>query len=120
MNKIKVYSAEQVAMLLEVLGEEHTEDGKCCLPFKYALDYEDKLNELRTRPQSIKMIVKEDDITITGKTYPLHHYLDQIGFTKDPEGSNEYHPTDLLSDFPALAQEVVDLCDSFGWNTVEA
>ena len=78
------------------------------------------MNELRTRPQSIKMVIAEDDITISGKTFPLHHYLDQIGFTKDSEGNGDYHPTDLLSDFPALAQEVVDLCDSFGWNIVEA
>ena len=78
------------------------------------------MNELRTRPQSIKMVIAEDDITISGKTFPLHHYLDQIGFTKDSEGNGDYHPTDLLSDFPALAQEVVDLCDSFGWNIVDA
>ena len=56
-----------------------------------------------------------DDITITGQTYSLSTFLDEIGFEWS---CGAYHPKDLLADFDEMIANVKEMATDYGWAVV--
>ena len=63
----------------------------------------------------IQIKQEADDITLTGKTYNLALFLDEIGFEMT---NGAYHPKDLLADFDKLIADVKELATMYGWRVV--
>ena len=120
-NYVKLTSSEQLQILLEALGAAEDPRGSKVTPFKFAEDYDEMRAVLMAKDKPVIQI--SDTNVITGRYWPLEHYLKDLGFIKLEEGGLRPQSTDrngLDFDANALIEEAIDCATSFGWRVERA
>ena len=80
-NYVVVKTTKQVDILLAAIAERLDENARSAMPMEYAEDYDDMYRFLGMQEAPEIHIKQEcDDVTITGKTYSLSLFLNEIGF----------------------------------------
>ena len=115
-NYVVVKTAKQVDILVAAVADRYDDNARSAQPIAYADDYAEMYQAL-TMQEAPEIQIKQesDDITITGKTYALALFLDEIGFEIT---SGAFHPKDLLADFDKLIADVKELAALYGWRVV--
>ena len=115
-NYVVVKTASQVDILLAAIKERRDEHGRDAQPFEMSEEFQSVYNQLATKVKPLIHIKQdEDDVTITGKTFSLSAFLDEIGF--EPTGG-AFHPKDLLAEFDELIGDVKEMAATYGWSVV--
>ena len=115
-NYIVVKTAKQVDVLIAAINDRLDDNGRESGPLEYADDFREMYHKLgmQDKPE-INIKQEADDVTITGKTFPLSLFLDEIGFEMS---SGAFHPKDLLANFDTLIQDVKELANVYGWSVM--
>ena len=116
-NFVVVKTTKQVDVLIAAMANRLDDNGKSIHPIAYADDYAENYHTLGMQAEQFEIQIKQeaDDITLTGKTYNLALFLDEIGFEMT---NGAYHPKDLLADFDKLIADVKELATMYGWRVV--
>lgn len=112
-NWVCVKSTSHVDALIAGIEANLDDNGRDAKPIDRSEEFDRMYQLLGTMPAPEIHIKQEPgDITITGKTYPLSLFLEEIGFELC---DGAYHPKDLLANFDELIAEVNELAAEYGW-----